>query len=213
MNLKTRIFSAVAIFFFLTSASAFAQNVEITGHYGGQVNGGLDVSTILFDRLEVENSSSYGVSVGYLVGERGGIEFQWNHSQSDTVAEPVGGGSNIRLFSLNQNQYMGNFLYHFTDREHKLRPFFLVGLGASDLSPDRPNVEGTTRFAWTAGGGAKYNLAKHFGLRGTFRYAPTYLTSTADGYWCDPFWGGCWVVGESHYLHSMDISGGVTFRF
>ena len=212
--MKTRILSALTSFFLLTSAAAFAQNVEITGHVGYQLNGGLDdFSTVLFERLEVENSTKYGLSVGYLPGDLLGLEFEWNHTQGDTLAEPFGGGSGVRLFSLNQNQYMGNIVWHFTPKETKLRPFAFVGLGANNLSADRENVDGTTKFAWALGTGAKYNLSKYFGVRGTLRYSPTYITSTAEGYWCDPFWGGCWVAGDPHYLHSFDLSGGITFRF
>lgn len=211
--MKSIFFSALASFLLLTSASAFAQNIEVTGYVGGQITGGVDLSTTIFDRVEVDNSVNYGLSVGYLLGENYGVEFQWNHSQADTRLEPRSGGSSVRLFSLNQNQYMGNLLFHFTEREAKLRPFVFFGLGASDLSPDRDNVDGITRFAFAVGGGAKYNISKHFGLRGQFRYAPTYLTTTNEGFWCDPFWGGCWTVGDDRYLHSYDITGGVTFRF
>jgi opacity protein-like surface antigen len=213
MNSKTMLLAALASFLFLASSPTFAQNVEITGYVGGQVNGGLDLSTTIFERLEVENAMNYGASIGYLYGEHYGFEFSWNHSRADTVGEPIGGGPNVRLGSLNQNQYMGNFVFHVTEREVPLRPFVFVGVGASALSPSRPGVEGTTRFAFAIGGGAKYNVHKHFGLRGQFRYSPTYLTTTTEGFWCDPFWGGCWTVGDQHYLHAFDVSGGITFRF
>ncbi len=212
--MKTRMLSAITSFLLLTSAAAFAQNVEITGNIGYQVNGGLDdLQTPLFQRLEVENSMNYGASLGYLVSDGLGLEFQWNRTQSGTLAEPFGGGPDVKLFSLNQNQYMGNIVWHFKPREEKVRPFAFVGFGASNYSPDRANVNGTTKFSWAIGTGAKYNLSQHFGVRGTLRYSPTYITSTADGYWCDPFWGGCWVLGDPHYLHALDFSGGVTFRF
>lgn len=211
MNVKTILLLAFASLLFLTSA--FAQNFEITGHVGAQLNGGLDLSTTQFQRIEVENSTNYGVTVGYLLGDYYGVEFQWSHTQADTKAEPLFGGSDVNLFSLNQNQYMGQFVLHLTDREAPLRPFAFVGLGASDLSPDRDNVEGTTQFAAALGAGAKYNIGKHFGLRGQLRWSPTYIATTDEGYWCDPFWGGCWVVGESHYLHEMDFTVGVTLRF
>jgi len=211
MDAKKVALSALIVLFLLTSA--FSQNVELTGYVGGQVNGGLDLSTSLFRRIEVENSMNYGLSAGYLVGEHYGVEFQWNHSKADTFAQPAGGGSDIKVFALNQDQYMGNFLFHFTDREAKLRPFAFFGLGASHLSPDRSGVDSTTRFAFSLGGGAKYNISKHFALRGQAKWSPTYITTTDGGYWCDPFWGGCWVVGNDHYLHEFDITGGITFRF
>jgi opacity protein-like surface antigen len=211
MDAKKVALSALIVFFLLTSA--FSQNVELTGYVGGQLNGGLDLSTSLFRRIEVENSMNYGLSAGYLVGEHYGVEFQWNHSKADTLAQPAGGGSDIKVFALNQDQYMGNFLFHFTDREAKLRPFAFFGLGASHLSPDRSGVDSTTRFAFSLGGGAKYNISKHFALRGQAKWSPTYITTTDGGYWCDPFWGGCWVVGNDHYLHEFDITGGITFRF
>jgi opacity protein-like surface antigen len=211
MDVTKVVLSALIVFLF--STSAFSQNFEVTGYAGGQLNGGLDLSTSLFRRIEVENSTNYGVSAGYLLGEHYGVEFQWNHSKADTLAQPAGGGSDIKVFALNQDQYMGNFLFHLTEREAKLRPFAFFGLGASHLSPDRSGVDSTTRFAFSLGGGAKYNISKHFGVRGQIKWSPTYITTTDGGYWCDPFWGGCWVVGNDHYLHEFDITGGITFRF
>jgi opacity protein-like surface antigen len=171
--------------------SAFAQRIEIGGFVGGQLNGGVDLSTSLFRRIDVHNSMNYGVTAGYLLGEYFGLEFQWNHTAADTFAQPVAGGSDIKAFTLDQNQYMGNFLFHFKSEESALRPFAFFGLGASSLSPNRTGVSGATRFAFSLGAGAKYNLSKHFGLRGQLKYSPTYLTTTDGGYWCDPFWGGC----------------------
>jgi opacity protein-like surface antigen len=196
---------------FLTSA--FAQNFEFTAHVGGQINGGLDLATSLFHRFEVANGVNYGVAAGYLLGEHAGVEFMWNQNKADVRAQPFGGFSSIKLFTMTQNQYLGNFLFHFTPREDKLRPFLLAGLGATALDPDVHGVSGTTRFVYALGAGAKYNVSNHFGLRGQFKWSPTYITSTNSGYWCDPFWGGCWVIGNSHYLHELDITGGITFRF
>ena len=211
MRIKIIVLSVVTLVVLLPSA--FAQRVEVTGNIGYQVNGGLDLSTSLFHRIEVGNSTNYGASAGYLFGEHFGAEFQWNHTRADTVAQPLGGGSDIKVFTMNQNQYMGNFVYHFTPHEAPLRPFVFLGLGASSLSTNRAGVSGATRFAFSVGGGAKYNFSKHFGVRGQLKYSPTYITTTDGGYWCDPFWGGCWVVGNDHFLHEFDMTGGITFRF
>lgn len=203
----------LATLLLITVALGTAQNFEITGHIGGQLNGGLDLSTTRFHRIEVGNSMNYGITAGYLLGQHYGVEFLWNHSKADTRAEPNGGLQSITLFSMTQNQYMGNFLFHLTGKDSMVRPFVFFGLGANDISANRTGVASTTRFAYSFGGGAKYNVSRHFGFRGQIKWAPTYITSTADGYWCDPFWGGCWVVGNDHYLHEFDITGGITLRF
>jgi len=213
MKIRIKIIILSVITWVVLLPSALAQRVEVTGNIGYQVNGGLDLSTSLFHRIEVGNSTNYGASAGYLFGEHFGAEFQWNHTRADTVAQPLGGGSDIKVFTLNQNQYMGNFVYHFTPHEAPLRPFVFLGLGASSLSTNRAGVSGATRFAFSVGGGAKYNFSKHFGVRGQLKYSPTYITTTDGGYWCDPFWGGCWVVGNDHFLHEFDMTGGITFRF
>jgi opacity protein-like surface antigen len=174
MKIKTLLlllFSALAWFVFLPSA--FAQRIEVTGHISYQVNGGLDLSTSLFRRLDVQNSTNYGATVGYLFGEHCGVGFQWNRTRPSTVAQPVGGGSDIKVFTLNQNQYLGNFVFHFKSHESALRPLAFVGFGASSLSTNRSGVSGATRFAFPLGGGAKYNFTRHFGLRGQLKYSPT----------------------------------------
>lgn len=210
-TVKSILLSAAACFVLVTFT--FAQNFEITPQVGGQINGGLDLSTTIFHRIEPQNALNYGLTAGYLVGEHYGLEFQWNKMNAGTNAQPIGGGQSIKIFNLNQNQYMANFVFHLTDREAAVRPFFFFGMGASTLDPDRSGVRGTTRFAGSLGGGAKYNMSRHFGLRAQLKWSPTYITSTNGGYWCDPFWGGCWAVGNSHYLHEFDITGGFTLRF
>jgi hypothetical protein len=57
--------------------SLAAQNFNITGYVGGQINGGYDLSTALYHRLEVANGVNYGITTGSLLGEHFGVEFQW----------------------------------------------------------------------------------------------------------------------------------------
>jgi opacity protein-like surface antigen len=211
MNKKSTpmlIFTTVTLF-----ASAFAQNIEFTGQVGGQLNGGVNLATSLFHRIEVANGVNYGITAGYLLGEHYGVEFQWNRNKADTFAQPNGQFSSVKLFTLSQNQYLGNFLVHLASRDAKLRPFVMFGIGANALDPDVHGVSGTTRLVYSAGAGAKYNFSPHLGLRGQFKWSPTYITTSNGGYWCNPSWGGCWAVGNNHYLNEFDITGGITVRF
>ena len=216
MRAKTIFVSALASVFILVS-TGFAQdggNIEVGAQVGGQIIGGIDLSTTLYKRIEAGNAFSYGATVGYLIGEHSGVEFQWNHSKTDARAQPLLGGTSVKLFDLKQDMYLGNFLVYLTPRDEHFRPYVSFGLGANDLSASTRGVGNSTRFTFALGGGAKYYMSKHFGLRGQLQWVPTYLGTTNNGgYWCDPIWGGCWLVGNSHYLHSFDIGAGVTLRF
>jgi opacity protein-like surface antigen len=189
------------------------RGIEVTPFFGGQANGGMDLSTRVFDRIEVRNGLNHGISAGYLLGNYGGVEFTWNHNKSDTVAQLTGAGVDQKVFELGTNQYLGNFVLHLKDRESRFRPFVLMGLGAAHLAPDRKGAGGITRFAWAFGGGVKYNFSKRIGVRFQAKTSPTYIASTTEGFWCDPYWGGCWAIGQTYFLQEFDATVGLTFRF
>jgi len=198
----------------VAAPTAWAQRgIEVTPFIGGQINGGLALSTPVYNRLDVQNGVNYGISVGYLIGKHAGVEFMWNHNQADTLAQSVGGGPDQKVFNLSTNQYLGAFVVHFKDRERRLRPFVLFGAGATNLAPDRSHVHSITRFAWVFGGGVKYNFSKHLGVRLQAKWSPTYINTITEGVWCDPFWFGCWTKGDSVFLKEFDGTAGLTFRF
>jgi opacity protein-like surface antigen len=213
MKIKTYLLFAIAWTVIAAPKAVAQRGIEVAPFIGGQTNGGLDLSTALYNRIDVQNGLNYGVSAGYLIGRYTGVEFTWNHNQANTVAQSIGGGADRRVFGLNTNQYLGDFLLHFKDRESRWRPFVLFGAGATNLAPNRSNVSSITRFAWIFGGGAKYNFSKHLGVRLQAKWSPTYIASTTQGFWCDPFWAGCWEVGNSYFLHEFDATAGLTFRF
>jgi hypothetical protein len=197
----------------LGAATAFGQNIELTGFIGGQMNSGLDVSTAFFRRIDVQNGMTYGLAAGLLRGDYYGAEFMWAYNKADTVAQPTGGGSGVKVFTLDTNQYIGNFLIHFARREKPIRPFVLLGVGATNLHPARVGVDSSTRLVGDLGAGVKYNFSRRLGLRLQAKWSPAYLATTKAGYWCDPVWGGCWAVGDNHYLHEFDATAGVSLRF
>lgn len=162
--MRTRAMWAVICVTFV-AAMAVAQKFEVTAFIGGQSNGGIDLSTTLFRRIDVQNGKTRGLSAGYLLGDRYGVEFMWAYNNADTLAQPRGTGSDIRVFTLDTNQYFGNFQYHFAGREKSLRPFLLVGGGATNLSPARQGVTSATRFAFDVGGRREIQL--HSAVRTT----------------------------------------------
>src|ERR1700745_2408668 len=212
--MKTNLLWAAIAWTVIVAPTALAQEgIEVTPFIGGQINTGLDLSTARYNRLDVQNGRNYGVSVGYLIGKYAGIEFTWSHNQADTLAQSAGGGADQKVFGLSTNQYLGDFVVHFKERESRLRPFVLFGAGATNLAPNRSHVNSITRFAWVFGGGVKYSFSKHIGVRLQAKWSPTYINTTTEGVWCDPFWFGCWAKGDSVFLKELDGTAGLTFRF
>jgi len=214
LKMKTNLLWAALAWTVISAPTALAQRgVEVTPFIGGQINGGLDLSTARYNRLEVRNGVNYGVDAGYLTGNYSGVEFMWIHNKADAVAQPIGGGADLKLFGLSTNQFLGDFILHFKSRESRLRPFVLFGAGVTNLAPDRSGVSSITRFAWVFGGGAKYNFSKHLGVRLQGKWSPAYINTVTEGVWCDPFWFGCWAKGDSVFLKEFDGTVGLTFRF
>jgi hypothetical protein len=56
---------------------------------------GIDLSTSLFRRIDVQNGKTYGLSAGYLNGNRYGMEFMWSYNKADILAQPRGPGSDV----------------------------------------------------------------------------------------------------------------------
>jgi hypothetical protein len=210
---RTNLLLVMALIVMAAPAAWAQKGIEITPFVGGQINGGMDISTPIFNRIDVQNGLNFGITGGYLLGEYTGVEFMWNHNKANTVAQFTGGGNFPKVFQLQTNQFLGDYVVHFKGRESRLRPFVFAGLGVSNLAPGRSDAGSITRFAWNFGGGAKYNFSKHLGVRVQVKTSPTYVNSGAKQFWCDPIWGGCWSMGENNFLQELDFSGGLTFRF
>ena len=77
-------------------------------------------------------------------------------------------------------------------------------------SPGFPTL---SRFSASIGGGIKYYLADHFGLRLGARWLPVYVNSASSGYaYCDPLYG-CYDYYNTNYLNQGDAYGGLILRF
>jgi hypothetical protein len=88
--MKTNLLLAATVWTVLTAPTAWAQRgIKVTPFIGGQINGGVDLSTLLYKRIDVQNGLNYGVSASYAIGSKyTAVEFMWNHNQASTVPSP-----------------------------------------------------------------------------------------------------------------------------
>jgi opacity protein-like surface antigen len=202
---------------------AFAQGkVEVSGFLGWALADGVDGNAVvagngqIYDTIEPKDSMIYGFTVGVLVGEGAELGFRW--AQAPTTLQ-VTGTATTELGDMSINSYHGYFAYNFGEASAKMRPFVLIGLGATNFGSVTVNTglrdfttNGETQFSTTWGAGVKYFPAPKVGVRVAFEWTPTYIKTDTAGWWCDPYWG-CYLVGNAQYSNSVQFNGGVTVRF
>ena len=177
--------------------------------YGGGVNVGLNPYGV--DRINIDSSVTYGVTATFNPAERLGVEFLWERQPTYAHATYNGGGTYGNKVGFNMDQYHGDILFSLADHGSKVEPFVLVGFGASNMNGGGAGAS-TTKFSFGVGGGLKYFLTTHLGLRVQARYTPTYAYTTSNGLWCN-WWGYCWSVPNDHFLNQGDVTGGIVIRF
>jgi len=211
--------AAVLAGIWLLAQPLSAQKVEVSFNAGYTLSEGIqgedrNILGLVYNRAEVNSGGSFHFTVGFFVNPKAQVEFLYGRQSSElTIKDPA---PSLHISDLDVSNYHGNFVYNWGEEDAKVRPFAFIGLGATSYSfgngPSGQKIDGETKFSTTWGGGVKFYLAPAVGLKLTARWTPTYIKSSASGYWCDPFYG-CWVLGDPDYSHQFDISGGVTIRF
>jgi opacity protein-like surface antigen len=203
--------------------SAFAQRVEASALFGWTLSDGVTGDPVLaadgnvYDTVDLEDSGSWGFAIGVSATDNVEVGFLFGQQLSSlaldgTAARDVG--------DLTINTYHPYVAYNAGAIDAKVRPYFLVGLGATNydsVSFTRANGQtdetgSETQFSTTWGAGVKVFPSPNVGVRLGLQWTPTYIKTDAEGWWCDPYWG-CYVVGDAQYANQFQFNGGITFRF
>jgi hypothetical protein len=210
-----RIIAGILLLIAAAPAAAQSGRVELGVDFGYTFSEGIDVDSAFLDEITPESGISYGVSIGGYVNRMLEVGFMMNQQASNLVLE---GSSLLETeVDLNLNNYHGYVAYNLGYSNAAVRPFFLFGMGATHYVTGEiggNEVDNETRFSTTWGGGVKYypQSMDYLGFRFMGRWTPTYITTEAEGAWCDPYWG-CTTYGDVEYSHQFEMSGGALFRF
>ena len=205
------------------AAPAYAQKFEVSFTGGYSTSEGISGDAVntpsgSFNKIDVKSGGSFGLSFGAVMASGGEIGFLWGRQMSKLGVSGV--SPSVEIGDMNVDHYHGYFAYNFMPQSN-VRPYVLIGIGATDYGSvdftraigGSGTVNGETRFSTTWGAGVKaFTSNGKVGVRGGMRWTPTYITSEADGWWCDPYWG-CYVTGDSKYVHQFEFSGGIVFAF
>jgi len=169
-----------------------------------------------FNAIDLKSGAAFNLSFGVVAGNGAEVGFMYSRQMSELSLS----GLDVRtLGDMNIDSYHGYIGYNFRP-DSNLRPYILFGFGATDYGPvaftkangDSATISGPVRFSALIGAGVKAWVNEHFGFKLGAVYTPTYITSEAEGWWCDPYWG-CYLVGDHKYANQFQLQGGVTFRF
>ena len=217
--MKIRSLCFAALLFLLCTISTNAQaRFELTPFVGYKTTASYPVSifstagggTVPIDRLRVNDSAAFGAFFDYSLTENSQAEFMWNRNNTSYSAHDILSQSYFNAYHSDIDQYQFGLLYMFRTSEYKLRPYVAGSVGFThDLNSN--GTANRTEFSYSLGGGVKYYLGRHVGLRGDLRYLPTY-GSSSNGAYCDPFFG-CYSTRVSHYLNRGSFVGGIIFKF
>src|SRR5262245_53964869 len=206
------------------------KKVEVAAHLGYTAASGFDVDPVningaVINRIGVDSGISFGFQGDYLMSDKFAVGFLWARQSSKLTARgaTVFGSGNVNIADMPIYNYLGVATYNFGEVLGKVRPYALGGLGATHYSPGdfviffpdgttaAGNLNGSTKFALTLGGGVKYFLSDSLGFKASARWTPTYIGSQPDGSWCTPFY--CGLVDNSKWSNQGEFSGGIIFRF
>jgi len=220
---------AVAAFLLMAISTRAQGRFEISPFIGYETSGSYPLSVVstvgggssaLVDNLRVNDALAFGSFLGYNLTENFQVEFMWDRNNTSYSAHDITTLQYFKAYNSDIDQFQFGGLYMFRGSEHKLRPYAAASLGfthdsnssiATAGSIETATTPNRTAFAYSVGGGVKYYLNRHVGLRGDIRFMPTYGSSSI-GQYCDPFYG-CYNAKVHNYLDRGNFVGGVIFRF
>jgi OprF-like membrane protein len=221
--MKKQLIAVTALVFLTLASSAYAQKAQVGVLFGGTLSDGVTGSGVVaangnvYDAVDLKDGFSWGFDFGYNASDKIEIGFLYGQQFSTLRVE---GTATTNIGDLKINTYHPYIGFNFKAPDAKVRPYFLVGFGATNYGGvDFTRADGTTgttgsqtQFSTTWGLGAKVYGSKNVGARFGVEWTPTYIKTDSAGWWCDPYWG-CYVVGNAQYSNQFQFNGGLTFRF
>jgi hypothetical protein len=135
---------------------------EITPLVGYQFGGKLRMYE---GDLKIKDQMNYGLAASTALSQDARVEFMWTHMETSADFRPYYGYDFLRgSFDLNINYYQIGGVREFP-QGGAVVPFGEFTLGAVQFTPSDVNISETWRFSVSLGGGAKFWISDHIGIR------------------------------------------------
>jgi opacity protein-like surface antigen len=180
---------------------------ELTPFAGYRWGGALDRNAGLFNEtLNLESSANLGINFGIPLPNNLKIALSVDHQNTHLTEEGVTlFDSGQRVADISVTYYQASLEVPF-NRNAIVSPFFVVGAGIANISPEVSGVSDANRFAANAGIGVKVPFNRNSGLRAEVR---GYFSSLNNDDNC----ASCTFTHNDRNLYQGETNLGVYFRF
>lgn len=170
----TIIFILISVLF---STEIFSQKIEIAPFAGYQFAGSISTDK---GKLNIKNDFNYGVFIDIAVEKNLQAEFWYSKLTTELFLEKGAGEESEKLFDMNMEYFHAGGIY--MESLGRFRPFAAITVGATRFNPLDEEYEEDWRFSVSLGGGGKYLLTDHIGLRFDWRVLLPIFISNATIY-------------------------------
>lgn len=200
----------------------FLPHFELSATYGSMWGGNMEAySGYNYYKFRTGTGPSWGFALDYNVHPMQAIEFSYTR-QDGSLDLDYQGIRTLTNMSVNF-WHLGSVRY--VTPPSKMRPFFLVSLGATYFSPESSTVqpdpedpddllytESVTKFSLSLGLGFKayFGESEKVGLRASFKVLPSFY-NTWGGLYFGSGGGGVTVSGNA--IWQWEVAGGLTVKF
>ena len=205
--------AATALLPSLAAAESGPSRIELTPTLGYRAGGELDdrFDDGLFDfDTEVEESSSYGLTLGIGLSKHWTLEFLWDEQDSVLIDEGFL-FPDEELFDIGVTYAHVGVTYEWTPGH--VRPFIGASIGGTRFAPEPSDLSSENRLSTSIGGGVKLMFNQNVGLRLEGRVFSTYLEDDEDFYCYDDGYYDDYCEIDENYFFQAQARAGLILRF
>lgn len=220
--MKKQIIIATMILVLGLGAAATAQDTTqkfwVMPTVGVRGSGSFTISSeeLAYTSIHFSDGFAYGLSLGYRASPMIAFEAMWSRHSSNVEgrapasADGTTPAVNEPLFKAMEDQFHANFLLSMGYLIGSVKPYFLFGLGLTNINPEG-DIASVSRFSWGFGVGVEANLKDRFGLRVQGKFVPTYINTTEEI--LIEWDGGTQATPMRNNMTQWELQAGLFFRF
>jgi hypothetical protein len=164
--------------------------------------------TIPSGEVTLENSFTWGGIMSFIFQPGTALEVWYLRQDNQLLFKSeLGSPQTVGDFATNYIQFGGRWGLPIGEG---FNPFISASMGMAIFEPPR-ELDGSTRFSWSLGGGFLKMMSPKMGIRTDIRWLATPVPSGDYATWCGFY--GCYAAEGTDWISQGQVSGGLIIAF